>query len=195
MFTDDEEPKHLAIDKSDIIFARDAYKRNMAKSQVTFDIDNVMAIFTNLSVINAVIGISIVSNPIRNLKESVHLAHQGAPLHHIPHFHLDHFGHDSKFDLYVMLPALYDKKRKRERGNLHNHVSKEIRVEFMNTCFLPAIEEVIDNNDDQSWDLRYDMSKIKSTAAARESNMYHKKSSEFHQEISKNLDLKYIDLM
>jgi hypothetical protein len=195
LFTGGEEPKHLAIGKSDITFARDAHKRNMAKGQVTFDIDSVMATFTDLSVINTVIGISIVSNPIRNLKGSVHLTHQGAPLHHIPHFHLGHFGHDPKFDLYIMLPALYDKKRKRERGNLHNHVAEEIRAEFMDTCFLPAIEEVIGNNDGQSWDLRYDVSKGKSTAAAREGNMYHKKPSGFHQEIPKDLDPKYIDLV
>ena len=65
----------------------------------------------------------------------------------------------------------------------------------MNIYFLSTIEEVIDNNDDQSWDFRYNISKIKSIIIIRENNIYHKKSSEFHQEIYKNLNLKYIDLI
>ena len=143
LFTGGDEPKHLAIGKSDITFSKSRVKQKMAKGQVTFDIDSILAMFKDLSVINTVIGISIISNPMKNLKRSVHLAHQGAPLHHIPHFHLGHFGHDPKFDLYVMLPALYDKKMKREKGNLHNHVPEDIRAEFMNTCFLPAVEEAM----------------------------------------------------
>ena len=90
---------------------------------------------------------------------------------------------------------LYDKKRKWERENLYNHISKKIKVKFMNIYFLSIIEEMIDNNDNQSWDLKYDISKIKSIIAMRESNMYHKKSSEFYQEILKNLNFKYIDLI
>ena len=65
----------------------------------------------------------------------------------------------------------------------------------MNIYFLSMIEEVIDNNDNQSWDFRYNISKIKSIAIIRKNNIYHKKSSEFHQEIHKNLNLKYIDLI
>ena len=145
--------------------------------------------------INTVIDISIVSNSMKNLKHSVHLAHQETSLHHISHFHLDHFGHDLKFDLYVMLSALYDRKMKWEKENLHNHVSKNIRVEFMNTCFLSAIEKVMRRTKGQSWDYKYDVTKIKSTAAAKEENMYHKQSNAFRQEIIKNLNSKYIDLM
>jgi hypothetical protein len=165
----------------------------MGRGQATIDIDSTLAMFTDLSVINTVIGITIISNPIRNLKRNVHLAHQGAPLHHIPHFHLGQFGHDPKFDLYIMLPALYQKTMKRERGNLHNHVPENIRAAFMNTCFLPAVEEVTGYNDSQSWDFRYDVSKAKSTAAAREGNMYQTKLGGFRQEIPMDLDAAYIE--
>ena len=195
LFTGGEELKHLAIGKNDITFSKSRVKRKMAKGQVAFDIDSILAMFTDLSVINTVIGISIISNPMKNLKHSVHLAHQGAPLHHIPHFHLGHFGHDPKFDLYVMLPALYDKKIKREKGKLHNHVPEDIRAEFMDTCFLPAVEEVMGRTEGQSWDYKYDVAKAKSTAAAKEGNMYHKQPKAFRQETPKDLDAKYIDLV
>ena len=162
---------------------------------MTFNIDNIITTFTNLSMINIIIKISIVSNLIRNLKVSVHLTYQRMSLYHISHFHLNHFRHDLKFDLYIILSTFYNKKIKWERENLYNHILKKIRVEFMNIYFLSTIEEVIDNNDDQSWDFRYNISKIKSIIIIRENNIYHKKSSEFHQEIYKNLDSKYIDLI
>src|SRR5205809_922460 len=111
----------------------------MAKGQATLDIDSILAMFTDLSAINTMIKISIVSNPIKNLKQSVHLMHQGVPLHYIPHFHLGRFGHDPDFDLYIMLPKLYNKEIKRRKGNLYNHVLEEIRATFMHTCFLPAV--------------------------------------------------------
>lgn len=195
LFTGGEQPKHLAIGKNDVTFSSDRNKRNMAKGQATIDIDSILAIFTDLSVIDTMIGISIISNPIRNLKKSVHMAHQGAPLHHIPHFHLGQFGHDPKFDLYIMLPALYDKKIKREKSNLHNHVPEDIRAAFMDICFLPAVEEVIGKNEGQSWDFSYEISKAKSTAAAKEGNLYHKKPNGFRQETFKDLDPKYIDMV
>ena len=160
-----------------------------------FDIDNIIIIFINLLMINIIIKISIVSNLIRNLKENIHLTYQKVSLYHISHFHLNYFEHDFKFDLYIILSIFYDKKRKWERENLYNYILKKIRVKFMNIYFLLTIEEMIDNNDNQSWDLRYDISKIKSIIITRENNIYHKKSSEFHREILKNLNFKYIDLI
>jgi hypothetical protein len=195
LFTGGEERKHLAIGKNDITFSRDGAKRDMAIGQAIIDIDSILAMFTDLSVINTVIAISIVSNPIRNLKGSIHLAHHGAPLHHIPHFHLGHFGHDPKFDLYVMLPALYDKTIKRSKGNQHNHVSEDIRADFMDKCFLPAVEGVIGHHDGQAWDFRYDVSKAKATAAGREGNRHDNRSSGFRQEIHVDLDPTYIGLV
>ena len=120
----------------------------MIKNQMIFDIDNIITIFMNLSMINMIIEISIVSNLIRNLKENIHLTHQRVSLYHISHFHLDHFEHDFKFDLYIILSIFYDKKIKWERGNLYNHISKKIKVKFINIYFLSMIEEMIDNNDD-----------------------------------------------
>ena len=82
-------------------------------------------------------------------------------LYYISHFHLNHFEYDFKFNLYIILSTFYNKKIKWERGNLYNYISKKIRVKFINTYFLSMIEKVIDNNDDQSWDFRYDISKTK----------------------------------
>jgi hypothetical protein len=67
-----------------------------------------------------------------------------------------------------MLPALYDKTVKRSKRNQYNHVAEDIRMDFMNKCFLSAVEGVIGCNDGQSWDFRYDMSKAKAMAAGRE---------------------------
>ena len=77
-----------------------------------FNIDNIITIFINLSIINIIIEISIVSNLIRNLKVNVHLIYQKVFLYHISHFHLDHFEHDFKFDLYIILSTFYNKKIK-----------------------------------------------------------------------------------
>ena len=102
----------MTIDKNDIMFIRDIYKRNMIKNQVIFDINNIIIIFTNLSMINIIIKILIISNSIKNLKESIHLTHQKIFLYHISHFHLNYFKHDLKFDLYIILSMFYNKKRK-----------------------------------------------------------------------------------
>jgi hypothetical protein len=192
LFTGGEECKHLAIGKNDIKPAKSRTKHNIAKGQVTLDIDSILAMFTDLMVINMVIAISVISSPIRNLKQRVHLAHQGAPLHHIPHFDLSQFGHDPKFDLYVMLPALYNEELKRRRGKLYNHVPEDIRAVFMNMCFLPALEEVIGHHEGQSWDFSYDILKAKSNAAAREGNKFRRKPSGFRQEIYVDLGSEHI---
>ena len=75
LFINNEKSKHLMINKNDIMFIKDIYKRNMIKNQVIFDINNVITIFTNLSMINMIIKISIVLNSIKNLKMSIHLTH------------------------------------------------------------------------------------------------------------------------
>ena|SRR5947207_15260469 len=112
-----------------------------------FDIDNIIIIFIYLSIINMIIEISIVLNSIRNLKMSIHLTYQKAFLHHISHFHLNHFKYDLKFNLYIILSTFYNKKIKQERENLYNHISKKIKIKFINIYFLLMIEEIIDNND------------------------------------------------
>jgi hypothetical protein len=196
LFSCGEDCKNLAVGKSDITFTRSEAKRIIARGQATIDIGSILAMFTDLSVIKTVIGISIMSNPIRNLKRSVHLEHKGAPLHHIPHFHLGQFGHDPKFDLYMMLPMLYHKGTKHRKGNPHNHVSEDIRAAFMDDCFLPAVEDVIGYNESQSWDFSYDVSKAKSTAARSEGNrVHHKRRSGFRQEIHMDLDAEHIHLV
>ena len=171
LFTGGSEPRNLRIGKDDdITFSRNKYKRQIARGQTTVDIDSILALFTDLSMVNILIRISIVSNPTKNLRFGMHLFYKGLPVHHIPHFYLGSFGHDSNYDLFVMLPALYIKDVKRTKGYLRNDVSEEIRAEFMQKCFLPVIREVVSQQESQSWDFNYNISKAKSTAAAKEGN-------------------------
>jgi hypothetical protein len=130
--------RYLEIGKDDVMFADSSRKRRMARGEVTLDIDSVLALFTDLSMINTKIELSILANPNKNLRQSVHISHKGIPLHWIPHFHFGQFGHDLQFDLFVFLPALYNKNRKRRKNNLFNHVTEEVRAEFMDECLLPS---------------------------------------------------------
>ena len=74
-----------------------------------------------------------------NLKKNIHLIHNGIPLHWIPHFHMGQFDHDPVFDIFIFLPALYNKNLKRWKNNLFNHVDERLRVKFMNECLLLVI--------------------------------------------------------
>ena len=112
LFINNEKSKHLMINKNDIMFIKDIYKRNMIKNQVIFDINNIITIFIDLSMINIIIKILIISNLIRNLKASIHLTYQKVLLYYISHFHFNHFKYDFKFNLYIILFTFYDKKIK-----------------------------------------------------------------------------------
>ena len=83
--SDDEEgerlDRYLHIGKDDIMFVNSQLKKDKAHGEVTLDIDSILALFTDLSVINTVIAISIIVNPMMNLKRSIHLIHNGIPLH------------------------------------------------------------------------------------------------------------------
>ncbi len=99
--------RYLEVGKDDVVFANSPRKREMVREEATLDMDSVLTLFTDLSRINREIVISIVVNPMKNLKKSVSIIHDGVPLHWIPYFHLGHFGHDVKFDLFIFLLALY----------------------------------------------------------------------------------------
>lgn len=173
LFTGEGHPKNLQLGfKDDIASSIDKHYRRIAQGEATLDIDSILALFTDLSTIKTSMKISIVSNPMKNLQHSVHLSHCGVSLHHIPHFYLGTFGHDPSYDLFIMLPALHNKKVKRTKRNLYNHVSEKIRRSFMMKCFLPAAERVIKSGPSQGWDYNYDVAKAKSTAAAREGNSH-----------------------
>ena len=190
--SDDEDgvklDRYLQVGKGDMMFANSRRRREKACGEVTLDIDSIMSLFTDLSTINTVIAISIIANPIKNLKRSVHLIHNGVPLHWIPHFHLGQFGHDPMFDLFMFLPALYDRNLKRRKNNLFNHVDEKLRAEFMNKCLLPAIREVVTPNESQSWDFAYVVSLAKSQAIGLEGNQYKRQRESFQQRITFDLD-------
>lgn len=160
--------RYLEIGKDDCMFDDSRKKRRMASGEATLDIDSVLALFTDLSMVNTKIRLSIGANPNKNLRQSVHISHRGTPLHWIPHFHLGQFGNDINFDLFIFLPSLYNRNQKRRKNNLFNHVTKQVRVEFMNECLLPAIQDVLDPNEKQSWDFDYELSEAKSIAASVE---------------------------
>lgn len=189
------EPKNLRVGKKDdISISEDSREKDMARGEASIDIDSILAMFTDLSAINTVIRISVLSNPTKNLGASIHLSHRGMPMHHIPHFYLGSFGHDPKYDLFIVLPELYNSNIKRDKRNLHNHVPEDIRAEFMNTCLLPAVREVVDPNESQSWDFDYVVSKAKSTASAKEGKLNRSsKAKSFHQEVLFDLDARHIE--
>jgi len=191
VFTGGEVPKQLQIGKDDDI-SNDVDKNILTRGQVTIDIDSILALFTDLAIIRTVLNVCVTSNPHKNLNGSVHLVHRGIPIHHIPHFYLGSFGHDPKYELFVLLPELHNPKLKRTKANFHNHIPHQIHSEFMKKCFLPAVKEVLSPNEAQSWDFSYEVIKAKSTAASKEGNRYRNKAKSFHQEIRSNLDRKYI---
>src|SRR5277367_3593395 len=184
--------RYLMVGKGDVMFANSRRKREKARGEVSLDIDSILALFTDLSVINVMITISIVANPMKNLKKSVHLLHNGVPLHWIPHFHMGQFGHDPKFDLFMFLPELYNKELKRRKNNLFNHVNEKLRAEFMDQCLLPAIREVVTPNESQSWDFAYVVSVAKSQAIGMEGNQYRCRKEGFRQQMTFDLDGDYV---
>ena len=194
--SDDEDgiklDQYLKIGKDDMVFANSRRRREMARGEASLDVDSVLALFTDLSVINTKIMISVMANPMKNLKKSVHIIHDEAPLHLIPHFHLDHFGHDIKFDLFIFLPGLYNKNVKRQKKNLFNHVSEELRAEFMDKCLLPAIQDVLTPNERQSWDFSYMLCQAKSNAVGVEGVQYKGDRDRLRQYMTFDLDSKDI---
>jgi len=80
--------RYLEIGKDDAMFADSPRKRKMAQGEATMYIDIILALFTDLSMINIKIVLSIVANPNKNLRQSMHIGHKGIPLRWIPHFHL-----------------------------------------------------------------------------------------------------------
>jgi len=192
LFTGDHDGlKQLAIGKDcDISHSNEEDLQRISRGKVMIDIDSILAMFTDLSVINSVLKISIVSNPAKNLSSNIHLAHRGKPLHHIPHFFLGSFGHDPRYDLYMMLPTLHNPKLKRGKGKLHNHVPENVRAEFMQKCFLPAVRKVLNANEAQSWVLNYNVAEANMTASSKEGNRFQSKA--VLQEVQSDLDAKYI---
>ena len=180
--------RYLEVGKGDAMFANSRRKREKARGGVSLDIDSILALFTDLSIIKTVVAISIVANPMKNLKGSVHLIHNGIPLHWIPHFHLGQFGHDPMFDLFMFLPGLYNKWLKRRKNNLFNHVDEKLRQQFMDECLLPAIRKVLGMNESQSWDFVYVVSKAKSQAVGLEGHQHKHEKLSFNQQMTFDLD-------
>lgn len=184
--------RHLEVGKSDRMFSSNPTIREMACGTVTIDIDSTLALFSNFSVINTVLTVSLFANQAKNLKKSVHLLHQNIPLHHIPHFHLGAFGHDIEWDLFVFLPSLYDKDIKRRRNNLHNHVKEDFRQAFIDKCLLPAVQAYLTPNEFQPWPTSYEMEKAKARAPGLEGVKFKGTRAGSTQKRTQHLDAKYI---
>ena len=84
----------------------------MTQEEMTLNMNNILTLFMNLLIINKEIMISIIINSMKNLKKSVHIIYNNASLYQIPHFHLDYFKYDIKFDLFIFLLILYNKNLK-----------------------------------------------------------------------------------
>ena len=184
----DRMTKTLEIGKGDMMFDDCEMRRRQAQGMLRLDIDSILALFTDLSIIKSVLSISIVPLPTKNLQSDVHIIHNGVPLHWIPHFHLGRFGHDPTFDLFIVLPALYNKRFRRRKNNLFNHVTEDIIAEFMNKCFLPAVKEILTEAEAQEWDFDYELSKAKSNAVGLEGHIHSSERDRFRQHLHFNLD-------
>ena len=187
-----EMTKTLQIGKGDMLSDDCEMRRRQAQGMLRLDIDSILALFTDLSIIKSVLSISIVPLPTKNLQSDVHIIHNGVPLHWIPHFHFGRFGHDPTFDLFIFLPVLYNKRFRRCKNNLFNHVAEDIIAEFMNKCFLPAVKEVLNEGEAQEWDFDFELSKAKSNAVGLEGHIHSSERDRFRQQLQFNLDANHI---
>jgi hypothetical protein len=93
-----------------------------------------------------------------------------------------------------MLPELYNPNIQRNKDNLHNHVPEDIRAEFMRKCFLPAVTEILNHHEKQSWTLNYDVADANSTASSKEGNRSgSSKLKSRRQAVESDLNSKYIE--
>lgn len=81
---------------------------------------------------------------------------------------------------------------KRRKNNLFNHVSEELRAEFMDKCLLPAIQNVLTPNEGQSWDFSYMLCQAKSIAVGVEGVQYKSERESLRQYMRFDLDSKDI---
>jgi hypothetical protein len=103
---------YLKIGKDDMIFMNSMRKREMIWGEMIMNMNNILKLFMNLLVINMKIMISIMINPMKNLKKNNHIIHDKTSLHLISHFHFNHFKYNIKFDLFIFLSILYNKNMK-----------------------------------------------------------------------------------
>jgi len=166
--------------------------RDLAHGKLTVDIDSALLLFTDLSLIQCTIDISMVWSPWKNLSSSVHITHHGVPLHRIPHLFLGRFGHDLDFDLYLFAPAAYNKGGKRKREKPANRLSETVMASFMNCCLLKAVHDCIPATHANQWPTRYEIQNAKSTAPAMEGRLYDRRGHTRHMNLTVPLVEQYI---
>jgi hypothetical protein len=167
--------------------------REMAQGKLTLDIDSVLSLFTDLSMVNRCIDIFVVWSAWRNLDSSVHITHQGVPIHRIPHLCLGRFGYPLHFDLYLLAPKAYDPDAKVKKGVIPNRLSEATMKAFMDDCFLKAIHKVLPSAQRNKWPTRYEIQKMKSTASATEGRLYNQPQEPRHAGLPITLAKQYID--
>jgi len=177
------ETRHFHIGSGDLVHHHIQRIRDMARGTVTVDIDSILSLFTDLSMINCTIDIAMVWNPWRNLQSSVHIAHRGIALHRIPHFFLGRFGRELSFDLYVFAPKAYDKEAKIQKGVIPNRLREETIAAFMDECFLKAVHECIPAAQVNRWPSKYEIQKAKTAAAGIEGHVYRPSRQTRHMEL------------
>jgi len=186
------EPKNLKVGK-DVDISRQPDKQHIAEGQVVLDIDSVLAILPGLDAFNSTVNVCLTPAPYKNLHANIHLTYKRIPIHYIPHIYVGSSGIDPKYDIFILLPDLYNREVKRTKGNLHNHVSDAVHKVFLEKCFLPAVSKILGPNEAQSWKLSYDVIQANSTAAAKEGNKYSRGFSRLRrQEIRCDLDKKHL---
>jgi hypothetical protein len=166
--------------------------QNMAKGSVTVDIDSVLLLFTDLSLIQCTIDISMIWSPWRNLSSSVHITYCSIPVHRIPHFFLGRFGRELQFDLYLLAPRAYDKAAKMKYGKIPNRLTEETIAAFMDHALLRAIHDCVPPTQSNQWPSRYEIQKAKSLAHGMEGHLHGRTHQPRHMELTVPLMEQYI---
>ena len=104
--------QYLKIEKDDIIFENSWKKREIIWKKMILNINNILILFMNLSMINIKIVILIIINSMKNLKKNIHINYNKTLLYLISYFHFNYFKYNIKFDLFIFLLILYNKNLK-----------------------------------------------------------------------------------
>jgi hypothetical protein len=135
----------LDFDIGDLMMKRrNCTKRGRSYLFRSNDLDSGLGWLPDLGSIKSDLSLYLYPISSRNFDANIHLfmdiGAQKVPVHHVNHFLLGQFGSLStkqSFDLYLFLPALYDKKSK------GNGVSDRLKNTFISECLIPAAREIL----------------------------------------------------
>ncbi|PON20614.1 hypothetical protein TGAM01_v210488 [Trichoderma gamsii] len=121
-----ETQPHLCFEKSHY---------NIPSIQRSWDVDSVISFALCLS-INRGLYVSYLAPMSRNMQRSVHVFHQGKPLHAIPHLRLGSGHQNPRFSVYVFFPGISHVRR------TTSYLTNDERRMWIDRLLLPAIRHI-----------------------------------------------------